>query len=75
MKFFFELGNQYAKKSSWLDFALTKFCLFAMGILVGLVIPQKCKKAAAKAASAVFTATYLPLMGKILWIAKGMKSE
>jgi len=36
-----ELGNRYAKKSDWKDFALLKVCLCAMGILIGVSIPKK----------------------------------
>lgn len=75
MKFFFELGNRYAKKSDWKDFALTKFCLCAMGVLIGLYIPQKHKKTAEKAAFSVFVLTYLPLMYKVLETAKEMLAE
>ncbi len=31
----FELGNQYVKESDWKDLALVKFCLCAMGIIIG----------------------------------------
>lgn len=31
MKKLFELGNRYAEKSDWTDFALVKLCLGAMG--------------------------------------------
>lgn len=75
MKFFFELGNLYARKSDWKDFALTKFCLCAMGVLIGLCIPGKHKKTAQIAACAVFMLTYLPLMGKVLTTAKEMPEE
>lgn len=75
MKLFLELGNRYAKTSDWKDFALTKFCLCAMGVLLGLHVPQKHKKAAGLAALAVFAATYLPLMGKVYSIAKEMYIE
>lgn len=75
MKLFFELGDCYAKKSDWKDFALTKFCLCAMGILIGIRIPRKHKKTAGLAALAVFTATYIPLMSKIYATAKEMYPE
>ena len=29
----FEIGNKYAAKSDWRDFALTKICLFSLGII------------------------------------------
>ncbi|MGN0410206.1 MAG: hypothetical protein ACI4E3_07375, partial [Candidatus Fimousia sp.] len=44
MKKLLELGNDYAANSDWTDFALVKFCLCAMGILIGIGIPVKKKK-------------------------------
>ncbi len=75
MKKFLELGNRYAKQSDWKDFALTKFCLCAMGILIGLHIPEKHKKPAVLTAGAMFLATYIPLMSKVFCIAKGMFTD
>lgn len=39
-----EIGNRYAEQSDWKDFALTKICLCAMGILIGVKIPNNKKK-------------------------------
>ena len=71
----FTLGNRYAQQSTWKDFALVKFCLFAMGLLVGMYMPEKHKKSAAKAAIFAFSAAYVPLMAKVLQIAKVMHGE
>ena len=73
IKALLELGNRYAEKSSWKDFALTKFCLFSMGLIAGTKVPEKHKKSAICASSAVFAATYIPLMGILIRIA--MKKE
>lgn len=69
MKWFLDLGNRYAKKSDWRDFALTKFCLCAMGVLLGIHVKEEYKKPAGIAALAVFLATYIPLMAKVFKIA------
>ncbi|MCM1441565.1 MAG: permease of phosphate ABC transporter [Roseburia sp.] len=69
MKKLLGLGNQYAKESDWTDFALVKFCLCAMGIMIGTQIPQKHKKVAVGIAACVFIATYIPLMAKLFTIA------
>ena len=44
MKKLLELGNDYAANSDWTDFALVKFCLCAMGILIGIGIPVNKRK-------------------------------
>ncbi len=69
------LGNRYAQESTWKDFALVKFCLFSMGLLAGMHVPEKHKKNAAKAAIFAFSATYVPLMAKVLWIATERADE
>ena len=64
-----DLGNRYAEESSWVDFALVKFCLFSMGLAAGTQVPDKYKKKAIGAAACVFAATYVPLMAKMFRIA------
>lgn len=68
MKCLFTYADKYLKQSSWKDLALIKFCLFAMGIMVGMRIPEKNKRAAGWIAYVVFLSTYLPLMTKFLRI-------
>ena len=63
-----ELGNRYAENSDWKDFALTKFCLCAMGILIGLNIPTNKKKTTAVISGGVFGITYVVLMSKVFKI-------
>lgn len=75
MKAFFELGNRYAAKSDWTDFALTKFCLCSMGVMIGMSLPEKSRKYALPVASGVFAATYIPLMKKVFSIAREMMEE
>ena len=36
MRKLLDIGNRYAKESTWKDFALVKFCLFAMGLAAGV---------------------------------------
>lgn len=74
MKAFLDLGSRYARQSTWKDFALVKFCLFAMGLLAGMHMPEKHKKSAAKAAIFAFSATYVPLMAKLFRVAKEKES-
>lgn len=69
LKKLLKLGNDYAAESTWKDFALTKFCLFSMGMAAGMMIPDNRKKIAAGAAAGVFAATYIPLMAKVFRIA------
>lgn len=69
MKKLFCYADKYVEQSSWKDFALVKLCLFAIGIIVGIRIPDKNKRAAGWIAYFVFLTTYLPLMSKFLRIA------
>ena len=70
MKKFFILGDIYASESNWKDFALVKFCLFAIGIIVGVNAPKKYRKPITIVSLIVFLSTYIPLMAKVLRIVK-----
>ena len=65
MKALLRIGNKYVKKSSWRDFAVVKFCLFAMGLIAGTYVAEKSKKSVRTVAAAVFAVTYFPLMIKL----------
>ena len=69
MKKLLAIGNAYASESTWLDFALVKFCLFALGLIAGVCTPKKHKKNIIFASLLVFVATYIPLMAKLVKIA------
>ena len=75
MKKLLELGNRYAENSDWKDFALTKFCLCAMGILIGLKIPTNKKKTTAVISGGVFGITYVVFMSKVFKIIKEMVKD
>ena len=64
-----DLGDRYAEKSTWIDFALTKFCLFSMGTAIGMYIPREHRTKALCGCAAVFAATYIPLMAKLYRVA------
>ena len=72
MKKFLEIGNRYAEQSDWKDFALTKICLCAMGILIGLKISENKKKSIAIISGVVFLGTYTLLMMKVFKVVKEM---
>lgn len=72
MKFLFDSADAYLQQSDWRDFALIKFCLFAMGVIAGVSLPPKAKKPAIATAVVVFVATYIPLMVKYGKIVAGM---
>lgn len=68
MKRLLEWGNQYVAESDWKDLALIKFCLCAMGVLIGMQVRPKEKKAVTCVAGGVFLATYVVLMAKLFRI-------
>ena len=75
MKYFFDLGNRYMQESDWKDLALIKFCLFAMGLLVGTQVTERYKKPVIGASLGVFIATYIPLMLKLFKIMSKKESD
>ena len=41
MKNLFAYADKYLQKSDWKDIALLKFCLFSMGVLMGILIGRR----------------------------------
>ena len=70
MKKLFAFGNRYAKQSTWKDFALVKLCLFSMGLAVGTLISEQYRKAVIGVSICVFAATYIPLIVKMIRVAR-----
>ena len=69
MKRLFDCADSYMQSRDWKMLAFLKFCLCAMGVLLGLSVPGKHKKSAAIGAFGVFLATYIPLMADFLTFA------
>lgn len=75
MKYFLDLGNRYMQESDWKDLSLLKFCLFAMGLLIGTQVTEKYKKPVIGVSLGVFIATYIPLMSKLFKIMRKKESD
>lgn len=75
MKYFLDLGNRYMQESDWKDLSLLKFCLFAMGLLIGTQVTEKYKKPVIGVSLGVFIATYIPLMSKLFKIMSKKESD
>lgn len=65
----FDVANKYCKESDWKILAMVKFCLFSMGIIVGVLLPDRFRNVVLIIFGVVFIATYIPLMSKFfkLW--------
>ena len=70
MKKLLDYGNRYASQSTWIDFALTKLCLCSMGLVVGTLVSEQHKKGIIITAICVFAATYIPLIVKVVQVAR-----
>ncbi len=68
MKKLIAAGNLYLKKMDLTDIALLKFCVGALGVLIGLGSAKRHKKGMSFLAGLVFVVTWIPLMGKFLGI-------
>ena len=68
-----DAANRYLKDCSWKDIAVLKFCLIALGVLLGIALPARNKKASARAASLPKEPHKLPLMAKFLPYLAGDK--
>lgn len=56
--------KQFLAVSGWKDLARLKFCMLAIGVLIGMMFSERHKKLAAPCAFLVFAATYYPLLFK-----------
>ena len=65
MEKLFGYAEEYIEQSDWKTLAALKFCLTSLGVLIGMALPQKCRKCAKIIASVVFAVTYEYLR----WIA------
>ena len=68
MKNLFQWADEYIRESDWKTLTALKFCLCAMGLLIGINLPSKAKKPVLIGAAAVFVGTYIPLMVKFFRI-------
>jgi uncharacterized membrane protein len=75
MKKLFSAADRYLRVCDWRDIAVLKFCLVALGSLVGLAIPTRKRKPATRIAALIFVVTYVPLLVKFLFVMCGKKDE
>ena len=66
----FDKANQYCRESNWKTLAALKFCLFSIGIIVGVLLPESWKTPVLVIFGIVLVVTYIPLMAKFVWICK-----
>ncbi len=69
MKNLFGLAEEYTRQADWQDLAELKFCMCALGVLLGLVVPRRWRKKAGRGAAALFVATCIPQMTRFLTLA------
>ena len=60
----FDAADRFCAQCTWKDFALVKFCLCAIGIIIGVLLPVSVKTTAFWLALIVFIITYILLMTK-----------
>ncbi|BAL00167.1 hypothetical protein OBV_29680 [Oscillibacter valericigenes Sjm18-20] len=75
MKKLFSAADRYLQTCDWRDVAVLKFCLCALGVLMGLAVPARKKKFAMRVAALVFVVTYVPLLAKFLPVLFGKEDE
>ena len=75
MKCLIEIGNRYVKESDWKTIALLKFCLCALGIMIGLKVPREKKRIWGCGAFLVFAACYVPLIWKLVELMQNEACE
>lgn len=66
MKPLLDAADRYLERSSWRDIAVLKICLLALGLMIGMEIPERGRKGTRFAAAFLFVVTYIPLMTRFL---------
>jgi hypothetical protein len=66
MKGMCDCADVFVQKCGVKDLALLKICLCAVGIMIGLLIPEKKRKGPLTAAGFVFVFSYILLMAKFI---------
>jgi len=68
----FDATDLYLKQSTWKTIAALKFCLLSLGVIAGMLLPQRHKLTIIAVCAAIFALTYIPLMRKLIRIVKTM---
>ncbi|MDW2800577.1 permease of phosphate ABC transporter [Clostridium boliviensis] len=68
MKQLVNCADEYIRQCRIKDFALLKVCLCALGVMIGLSVPEKKRKWPLAAAGFVFMFSYAMLMAEFLKI-------
>ena len=68
MKKLFDAANRFVETSDWKTIAVLKFCLIAIGLMVGIQIKPEHKKPVLFGAAGTFVITYIPLMTRFCHI-------
>ena len=66
----FEASDDYARQSTWMDFALIKTCLCALGVMIGISVPKESRKPIFGVAAVAYALTYVAIMAKFLPVLK-----
>jgi len=59
-------AGRYIEGSDWKDFALLKICVLALGVIIGLYVPESKKRPVLIGAAVAFFAAYIPFMVRFL---------
>lgn len=68
MKRLTDYAGDYLQTADWKILALLKTCLFAVGLGIGCLVPEKRRKPVFLASLGVYLLTYLPLMARFFWV-------
>ena len=71
----FKAAERYLRRCRWWDLALVKVCLCATGVLVGLAVPGRKKRATAWVAATVFATSYAAVMARFLPVLAEPESD
>ena len=70
MKRYFDAATRYCKKSSWKTLAALKLCLLALGVLIGVLLPDSWRILIVVVCAVVYAVTCVPLLARYFRILR-----
>ena len=64
----FDAANRFCRQSTWKTLAALKVCLLALGVMVGLLLPNACRIPVVIVCAVVLVVTCVPLVAKYIRI-------
>lgn len=66
----FEAADQYCKEGNWRTIAILKICLLAIGVVLGMQVPENKRKVLVPVCGGIYVVTLVPILKKYFSILR-----